>query len=62
VLGEPVEIQNWASKGLPNDSVSIANGIVTKYCRSFPLFIDPQLQANRWIKNMEEEIKVIKLT
>ena len=41
VLGEPVEIQDWASKGLPNDSVSIANGIITKYCKSFPLFIDP---------------------
>jgi dynein heavy chain len=51
VLGDPVKIQQWASRGLPGDSVSTSNGIITEYSRSFPLFVDPQTQANKWIRN-----------
>ncbi len=27
-MGNPVEIQQWNMDGLPNESVSIANGII----------------------------------
>nr|KAJ3423148.1 Dynein heavy chain 7, axonemal [Polyrhizophydium stewartii] len=64
VLGEPVKARAWTLAGLPNDSFSIDNGIVISNARRWPLMIDPQGQANRWIKNMEKakSLQVIKLT
>ncbi|CAE8610871.1 unnamed protein product [Polarella glacialis] len=50
VLGQPVLIQQWAVCGLPNDSLSVENGIMIATCRRWPLMIDPQRQANKYIK------------
>ncbi|XP_065826535.1 dynein axonemal heavy chain 3-like isoform X2 [Oscarella lobularis] len=63
-LGEPVKIRAWQIAGLPVDSFSIDNGIVVSNSRRWPLMIDPQGQANKWIKNLEKENKlsVIKLS
>lgn len=55
VLGDPVQIRNWGLFGLPNDSFSIENAIINSKTRRWPLFIDPQGQANKWIKSMEKE-------
>lgn len=54
VLGEPVLIRQWNIFGLPTDSYSIDNGIIIKNARRWALMIDPQGQANKWIKNMEK--------
>ena len=64
VIGEPVKIRGWILQGLPTDDFSIDNGIVTSVARRWPLMIDPQGQANKWIKNMESEagLLIIKLT
>jgi len=64
VLGDPVEIRNWHISGLPKDDYSTDNGIVVKMTRRWPLAIDPQQQANRWIRNKEGEnqLQVIKLS
>ncbi|KAJ3217583.1 Dynein heavy chain 7, axonemal [Dinochytrium kinnereticum] len=64
VMGDPVKIREWNLTGLPNDSFSIDNGIIISNSRRWPLMIDPQGQANRWIKNMEKakSLQVIKLT
>uniref|UniRef100_A0A7S0PMT4 Dynein heavy chain n=1 Tax=Micromonas pusilla TaxID=38833 RepID=A0A7S0PMT4_MICPS len=64
VLGDPVAIRKWGIAGLPNDSFSIDNGIMIANARRWPLMIDPQGQANKWIKNMckESGIDVIKLS
>ena len=64
IVGDPVKIRAWNLQGLPTDSFSIDNGIVTSVARRWPLMIDPQGQANKWIKNMEEEsgLLTIKLT
>jgi len=64
VLGNAVQIRNWGLFGLPNDSFSIENAIINSKTRRWPLFIDPQGQANRWIKNMEKEkqCKVMKFS
>ena len=61
---DPVAIQEWGLQGLPSDKVSIDNGIIMKRSRRWPLLIDPQTQANRWIRNMERpnHMQVIKLT
>lgn len=38
---------------LPNDSFSIDNAIILKNSSRWPLMIDPQTQANNWVKQME---------
>ncbi|KAL4685743.1 hypothetical protein H8959_001340, partial [Pygathrix nigripes] len=63
-LGEAVTIRTWNIAGLPSDSFSIDNGIIIMNARRWPLMIDPQSQANKWIKNMEKanSLYVIKLS
>ena len=64
VLADPYEIRQWNANGLPRDAVSTENAILCTRSRRWPLMIDPQDQANRWIKTMETKhgLKVIKLT
>ncbi|XP_031352178.1 dynein heavy chain 7, axonemal-like isoform X1 [Photinus pyralis] len=59
VLGEPVVIRQWNIFGLPTDSFSIDNGIIVANSRRWPLLIDPQGQANKWIRNMEKQNNLI---
>uniref|UniRef100_A0AAV2K0N3 EF-hand domain-containing protein n=1 Tax=Knipowitschia caucasica TaxID=637954 RepID=A0AAV2K0N3_KNICA len=75
-LGDPVKIRAWTIAGLPSDSFSIDNGIMISFndddltslldsnARRWPLMIDPQGQANKWVKNMEKanSLHIIKLT
>ena len=51
-------------QSLPADPLSVENGIMTSFTKRWPLMIDPQSQANRWIKNMERSngLQVIKLS
>ena len=51
----------WQLAGLPVDGFSIDNAIITSRSRRWPLMIDPQGQANKWIKNMEKDNKLGKL-
>ncbi|KAI8910835.1 dynein heavy chain and region D6 of dynein motor-domain-containing protein, partial [Gorgonomyces haynaldii] len=64
VLGDPIKIREWNIAGLPSDAFSIDNGIIVSNARRWPLMIDPQGQANKWVKNMEKDNKlvIIKLT
>ena len=68
-LADPVAIRSWGLYGLPSDNHSIENGIIMSKGRRYPLCIDPQGQANRFIKNMGKDpaicpndIDVVKLT
>uniref|UniRef100_A0A8C3IAS8 Dynein axonemal heavy chain 7 n=1 Tax=Chrysemys picta bellii TaxID=8478 RepID=A0A8C3IAS8_CHRPI len=63
-LGEPVKIRAWNIAGLPSDMFSIDNGIIISNARRWPLMIDPQGQANKWVKNMEKtnSLHIIKLS
>ncbi|XP_076618005.1 dynein axonemal heavy chain 7 isoform X2 [Colletes latitarsis] len=63
ILGDPVLIRSWNIFGLPNDAYSIDNGIIVQNARRWPLIIDPQGQANRWIRNMERQnnVNIIRL-
>uniref|UniRef100_A0A8D0HJ90 Dynein axonemal heavy chain 1 n=1 Tax=Sphenodon punctatus TaxID=8508 RepID=A0A8D0HJ90_SPHPU len=54
-LGDPVKIRSWQISGLPNDTLSVENGVITQFSQRWTLFIDPQGQANKWIKNLEKE-------
>jgi dynein heavy chain len=64
VLADPVEIRSWNIAGLPSDTLSTENGIIVSKSRRWPLMIDPETQANRWVKNMEKGngIDVLKLS
>ncbi|CAG5890787.1 unnamed protein product [Menidia menidia] len=57
-LGNQVSIRAWQIAGLPVDSFSTDNGIIVFNSRRWPLMIDPQGQANKWIKNMEKANKL----
>ncbi|XP_053363484.1 dynein axonemal heavy chain 7-like [Clarias gariepinus] len=63
-LGDPVKIRSWTIAGLPSDSFSIDSAIIISNARRWPLMIDPQGQANKWVKNMEKDtsLQVIKLS
>jgi len=64
-LGDPVKIRSWHIDGLPKDAFSTDNGIIMTKARRWPLLIDPQNQANKWIKNMESKeghLLIIKLS
>jgi hypothetical protein len=52
ILSDPVKIRNWQIAGLPRDTLSVENGVIVQFSRRWPLFIDPQGQANKWAKNM----------
>lgn len=60
-LSDPAIIRNWNIHGLPNDDFSVENGIIINRGSRWPLIIDPQCQALKWIKNMEadNDLKII---
>ncbi|XP_055380729.1 dynein axonemal heavy chain 7-like [Condylostylus longicornis] len=58
VLGEPIMLRTWAIQGLPAGTFSIENAILIENSRRWPLIIDPQGQANKWIKNKEKTSKL----
>ena len=57
LLVSEVEISRWTSEGLPSDELSVQNGILTTRASRFPLCIDPQMQASKWIKERESRQK-----
>ncbi|KAM9332808.1 dynein axonemal heavy chain 1-like [Pholidichthys leucotaenia] len=63
-LGEPVKIHSWQILGLPRDNLSVENGVIGQFSLRWVLLIDPQGQANTWIKNMELDsgLEVMKLS
>jgi len=58
IMGNPVKLQLWKTQNLPSDSFSLDNALIVTKSRNWPLCIDPQTQANRWIKTMERENNV----
>lgn len=58
------QVRDWRLWGLPADDVSVDNGILVSKGKRWPLMIDPQGQANAWVRNMEGRagLKLVKLS
>jgi dynein heavy chain len=50
VVGDRLQLRSWYNLGLPADDTSSENAIMVMKGLNWPLLIDPQLQANKWLK------------
>jgi dynein heavy chain len=57
-----MEIKSWTANQLPTDEYSQENGVLAMQSRRWPLSIDPQIQANKWLKNMFKDLTILKIT
>eukprot|EP01063_Lacrimia_lanifica_P030854 TRINITY_DN4987_c0_g4_i2.p1 TRINITY_DN4987_c0_g4~~TRINITY_DN4987_c0_g4_i2.p1 ORF type:complete len:4157 (+),score=1788.38 TRINITY_DN4987_c0_g4_i2:76-12546(+) len=61
-ISDPIAMQSWAIHGLPSDQLSMENGIIVSKAKRWPLCIDPQQQANKWIRQMyKENLEILKV-
>ncbi|KAJ9453409.1 Dynein-1-beta heavy chain [Diplonema papillatum] len=63
-ITDQVTTRAWSQYGLPLDPFSVENGTILSRSQRWCLMIDPQGQANNFIKKKEKEnqLKVLKLT
>ncbi|MCQ2815655.1 MAG: hypothetical protein MJ252_00165 [archaeon] len=74
LLTSDQQISQWNIDGLPDDELSIQNGILTENASRYPLAIDPENQAIIWLRkkgglslkvitfNMENYMKAVNLS
>ena len=58
-LSAPRAQARWANEGLPSDPLSVENGAIVAASPRWPLLIDPQLQAARWLRRREPGLRVV---
>jgi len=59
---DDAQIGAWALEGLPNDDLSLQNAIMTTRAERWPIMIDPQSQANHWIKTRDAKNNLSAIT
>ena len=50
IIGDRLLLREWYNKGLPADDTSSENSIMIYRGLNWPFLIDPQMQANNWLK------------
>lgn len=53
-IGDEILIRSWLASGLNSDEFVIENALITTNCERWPLAVDPQGEANKWIRNLEK--------
>ena len=63
ILTNEKEIAQWRSNKLPADTVSTENASIVTSSARWPLVIDPQLQAIKWItdKEKDRELAIVRM-
>lgn len=60
LFGDSVKVRSWtADYGLPSDDHSLSNALVMEKSQKLTVCIDPQLQANTWLKRLYEDAGII---
>jgi len=57
-LVDNATIAEWSNQGLPDDRFSKENASIIEKCKRWPLIIDPQLQASKYLKSKFQEFVV----
>lgn len=50
VIGDALTLKDWCASGLPSDFISQCSGHFAMFANKWPMLIDPQQQANKWLK------------
>uniref|UniRef100_A0A3P9MEE2 Dynein, axonemal, heavy chain 11 n=1 Tax=Oryzias latipes TaxID=8090 RepID=A0A3P9MEE2_ORYLA len=62
LLTDDATVAAWQNQGLPNDRMSTENAAILTISERWPLIIDPQQQALKWIRNwFGSKLRVVQL-
>jgi hypothetical protein len=55
-LATDLLVRNWGICGLAGDAQSVDSALIAMHARRWPFFLDPQAQANKWVRGMLEQM------
>jgi dynein heavy chain len=58
-MASDCQIQNWYLQGLPGDMNSVENAILITHHHKWPLIIDPEAQARKWLQVLESSAGLV---